>query len=680
MAKYLTRAMMVLADDRPRSKGAIGTALRYSPHTVALVAKEGTSVPGVDDVQLAGRGGHNIDTLFKRAAEAEIPWLAIPRDHATPQQLLAEVLEATGRHSSRHMPGFAVLFANSEEREIRRILAVIDRSEGNLSGLMVLAGVSAAIATGAHLDVLLLGAPGEQIDEDHARASLSVSRAKELFERAQRLAADSPETATWIVVEHVPDRVGIVLDQVRAGDYDLVMDDLGSVKLGGRMGRGGRLKRVLATGGPGETPLALLARTEVPVMLVLDAVQLGLIPPVVVKGGAGAVLALGIAASATPANAASGSFLGGDTTTSISQQVDQTQNELQRILNPAPPPVEGVAAEEAATDGGVVEDAQPVEAQADGEDQAADEKEKDDEKAPSLDEVQDAQKEADKSKEEMKEAEEDLEKAEETVQETEEAIDETVDEAADVNEELAQAEAEYQDAQEHADDLAAKASGVSGVLTGTTQEDVAAAEAEAANAAAALAEVEQEASRTVAEYDTTVEVAQDANEEVSEAAEQAEAAAEEYGEAAQTADEMEEGLEGVRIDPIAEGEYTESAHYGDHGDAWSTGVHTGEDYAAPTGTTVMAAANGTVVYAGYDGAYGNRVVIEHEDGYYTTYNHLSSITVSVGDEVTVGDKIGEVGNTGNSFGSHLHFEVTQGGDGWSSGSFVDPHDWLADSA
>jgi murein DD-endopeptidase MepM/ murein hydrolase activator NlpD len=694
MAKYLTRAMLVLADEHPHSKGAIDTALRYSPHTVALVAKKGTPIPGVEDVQHAGRGGHTIDTLFKRAAAAEIPWVAIPRDHAAPAELVGQVLEATGRHSSKHVPGFAVLLANPEGREIRRILAVIDRSEGNLSGMLVLAAVAAAITTRAQLDVLLIGAPGETLDGEKSRESLTVARAKEMFERAQRLAADAPERANWIVAEHVPDRTALVVDQARSGGYDLVMDDLGSVKLGGRMGRGGRLKRVFAAGGPGQTPLALLTQTDIPLMLVLDAVQLGLVPPVVVKGGAGAVLALGIAASASPAMASSGS-LGGDSTTTISAQVDQTQTELQRILNPAPPAVETAAVEEAAPEEAAAEEAAaeeaapeeaatveaaaaPAEAEQASEEEKKEEEKKDEE--PTLEDYQDAQADAEKSEDQMREAEEDLEKAEKEVEETTEALDETVDDVAELDAELAQAEADYQAAQQHAEDVAAEASGVSGVISGTSDEDVAAAEAEAANAGAALAEVEQEAARTVEEYDVGVEQAVDAQEDVVEAAEDADNASADYEDAAGTAEDMEEQLDDVRISPIAEGSYSQSAHYGDSGGAWSTGVHTGEDYAAPTGTTVMAAASGTVVYAGYDGAYGNRVVIQHDDGYYTTYNHLSQINVSVGQEVTVGDKIGEVGNTGNSFGSHLHFEVTQGGDGWSGGSFIDPDDWLADSA
>ena len=138
----------------------------------------------------------------------------------------------------------------------------------------------------------------------------------------------------------------------------------------------------------------------------------------------------------------------------------------------------------------------------------------------------------------------------------------------------------------------------------------------------------------------------------------------------------EEAMANARVFPVAQGDYHESAHYGDSGEHWSQGYHTGDDYAAPAGTTVMAAGSGTVVEVGYDDAYGNRIVIEHDDGYYTTYNHLSQSDVEVGQEVTAGDAIGEVGDTGNSFGAHLHFEVTHGGDGWSGGDFVDPDAWL----
>jgi murein DD-endopeptidase MepM/ murein hydrolase activator NlpD len=117
--------------------------------------------------------------------------------------------------------------------------------------------------------------------------------------------------------------------------------------------------------------------------------------------------------------------------------------------------------------------------------------------------------------------------------------------------------------------------------------------------------------------------------------------------------------------------YRLTAGYGESGSRWSS-THTGQDFAAPIGTTVVAAAAGTVISAGYEGAYGNKIVVKHADGTETWYAHLSSITVGSG-EVTAGQPIGEVGSTGNSTGPHLHFEVRPGG-----GGPVAPLGWLRD--
>jgi murein DD-endopeptidase MepM/ murein hydrolase activator NlpD len=96
--------------------------------------------------------------------------------------------------------------------------------------------------------------------------------------------------------------------------------------------------------------------------------------------------------------------------------------------------------------------------------------------------------------------------------------------------------------------------------------------------------------------------------------------------------------------------------YGRSGSLWSKG-HTGEDFSAASGTTVRAVTAGTVVSAGWAGAYGNEVVIRHADGKYSQYGHLSSISVKVGQKVGGGDKIALSGSTGNSTGPHLHFEI-----------------------
>lgn len=85
--------------------------------------------------------------------------------------------------------------------------------------------------------------------------------------------------------------------------------------------------------------------------------------------------------------------------------------------------------------------------------------------------------------------------------------------------------------------------------------------------------------------------------------------------------------------------------------------HYAIDIAATTGANVYAADNGVVVTASYSGAYGNEILINHKNGYYSRYAHLNSINVSVGDIVEAGQMIGGAGNTGNSTGTHLHFEI-----------------------
>lgn len=94
------------------------------------------------------------------------------------------------------------------------------------------------------------------------------------------------------------------------------------------------------------------------------------------------------------------------------------------------------------------------------------------------------------------------------------------------------------------------------------------------------------------------------------------------------------------------------------GYGWRWGrLHRGIDIAAPIGTPVLAAASGVVVGAGWHSGYGNLVKIEHLDGSVTLYGHTNKILVTHGQKVEQGQQIAEMGNTGNSTGSHLHFEI-----------------------
>ncbi len=90
--------------------------------------------------------------------------------------------------------------------------------------------------------------------------------------------------------------------------------------------------------------------------------------------------------------------------------------------------------------------------------------------------------------------------------------------------------------------------------------------------------------------------------------------------------------------------------------------HRGADIAVPTGTTVLAAMDGTVTTAAYDSYYGNYIVIEDSKGYCTKYAHMDTLSVSVEQDVKHGDTIGTTGNTGSSTGSHLHIECLYNGE------------------
>ncbi|GGV04360.1 peptidase [Streptomyces litmocidini] len=123
--------------------------------------------------------------------------------------------------------------------------------------------------------------------------------------------------------------------------------------------------------------------------------------------------------------------------------------------------------------------------------------------------------------------------------------------------------------------------------------------------------------------------------------------------------------------PIA-GSYV-STGYNTGGSLWSSGHHSGIDFHAAYGTQVVSVGSGTVVEAGWGGAYGNNIVIRMHDGTYTQYGHLSSIGVHVGQTVEPGQQIGISGSTGNSTGPHLHFEARTSPE---YGSDIDPIAYL----
>ncbi|WBB63982.1 M23 family metallopeptidase [Streptomyces sp. WMMC500] len=192
------------------------------------------------------------------------------------------------------------------------------------------------------------------------------------------------------------------------------------------------------------------------------------------------------------------------------------------------------------------------------------------------------------------------------------------------------------------------------------QADQQQAEADAAARAAAEAEAAKQAAEEAAEAKAAEEERQRRIEE--ERRRKAEEEARRKAEAERLAK-----LAASYVAPLAN--YTLTSTFGESGDMWAAG-HTGQDFAASTGTPVKAVHGGTITEAGWAGSYGYRIVLTLEDGTEIWYCHLSSIIQSSG-EVTTADVIGRVGATGNVTGPHLHLEVRPGG-----GDAVDPLAWL----
>ncbi|MFD9724481.1 M23 family metallopeptidase [Streptomyces sp. NPDC059072] len=164
----------------------------------------------------------------------------------------------------------------------------------------------------------------------------------------------------------------------------------------------------------------------------------------------------------------------------------------------------------------------------------------------------------------------------------------------------------------------------------------------------------------------------DAKQQAAEAKRLAEAKAKAERDAAERAAREEERKRLNTFVAPVDGSYV-STQYHAGGGMWSSGSHTGIDFHADEGTSVHAVGAGVVVEAGWGGAYGNNVVIKHNDGTYTQYGHMLRLNVSVGQQVTAGQQIGLSGSTGNSSGPHLHFEARTGA---KYGSDINPLAYL----
>ncbi|MFJ4949779.1 M23 family metallopeptidase [Streptomyces sp. NPDC088760] len=184
-------------------------------------------------------------------------------------------------------------------------------------------------------------------------------------------------------------------------------------------------------------------------------------------------------------------------------------------------------------------------------------------------------------------------------------------------------------------------------------------QAESKATAVALAAAEKQAA------DAAARAEKEAAAKAAAAKEKAEAAAEKKAEEARLARLAKQYT-------LPTSSYTITSTFGQAGSMWSSGYHTGLDFAAPTGSLIKAVHSGTITEAGWAGSYGYRTILTLDDGTELWFCHQSSINVTAGQKVSTGEVIGRVGATGNVTGPHLHLEVHPGG----QATGIDPMAWL----
>ncbi len=303
MTEKRTPEMLVVLDSDPNSLAPLAIARRYAKGTVLLTSWNADPLEIEAVVQSTASAEPTISEALAAAAQRGLPWVGVRRDFAAPEQLLTELMIATALHSHEVVPGFAVFLADGEPPPFRHILAVVDRSDGPISGLLAYAAVAVADTAGAKLDILVIGDVDENLHTEAKLDTLVIDREQELYDAAVERARGQGLDVTWITAASVKDLWRVVSDQLSQHDYDLVIDDLGDVSLA-RVGLKQTVDGTLADGAAGEIPLKLLTETTLPLLLVMDEIRLGLAPPALLKAGAMVALALGMVAAPVAAAAA----------------------------------------------------------------------------------------------------------------------------------------------------------------------------------------------------------------------------------------------------------------------------------------------------------------------------------------------------------------------------------------
>lgn len=625
--------VLIMDDGREFGDYATTAVPLKRPTSVRLAIQGAPERTGLRTVGVVPPEKFTLRTAIAAAAAEGLFLIAAPRRLQDPLSALTDAARAAAKAIDDNHLGFAVLLAGPGWQP-RRIAVVADTRDPVTTGLAAWTAVGVATMSHAELTVLVVG-DDQQREPTHWREAMQWfkirSDSEQMVADALERAEEHGVTMRWQSLGTPMDKPAAVLRAVVQGEFDMVIDDLPPLNVGPRPGRRRRVQAALAQAGSNATAYRLLRDAPCDVGIVLDAARMGLASEHIVRAGAAAV-AMGImGAGAIAAAGSAAAEVPVETTAAMPEQEAPPAAAAVAEAKPAPAPDYSTMTEA------------DLAAMTQQRNEAV--KTRNDTSAQ-LKAEQAAQ--ADKTKK----------------------LESVQTQYAALEPQLVAAQETFDAADKKATYAAIMSSGPLAVLPGgPTAEEAQVAQAAAEAAEAELAQLE-EAAATLNEQSDTLS-SELATLETQIAQTQADLAVAEQDAATltqQTAD-LKYALNPVVL-PTQAG-WSISTGFGTGGGYWSSGYHTGLDFAQPYGADVYAAKNGVVVEAGWGGAYGNTVVIQHSDGTQTRYAHLASSNVSVGQEVKAGQQIGEVGSTGNSTGPHLHFEVMD-----SQGNFMDPAAWL----
>ena len=634
-----TKPVLAVALHRDAGDVAVRRAQSAGADVVVL-AERGYRPPAAAAEVIAVPTNHaRVGKAVREAIARDLAWVVVPRHMGTAEYLLSAALRSVGKYVDADHPGIAMVVVSPHtdpDRPYRRALTVVDPAGPPTSGVAALAAVELAARSGADLDVLVLGRPDESgaLPFGEWLAMLPLERRTDLIRRAVQRAEARGVEITWVPTT-LADPVEATHRQLERVDYDVVIDSLGGHRLRRTIRKSHDIRRLLDEPAHGGVLRSMLARTDLDVLVVVDGISLGMVSVPAARAGAAAAIALGTVAAASPVAAA--------------------------------PAVTPVTAVNVTTAGSAAKVTAAQLARAEKKASAA---------KDSAKEARDA---ARRAKSKVKKARASVDDAAEALVEAREKAEPTADELKDARLAMRDARQELLEAEARHEAAERRAQGVSS-LPGTplareqaddALEDEVRARAESVRAESAAAV----AYRQYLEFEEEVFAAEEAFNEADDEAKKARARFRERAERAEKAQ-----AKASRLDSAAAEVRAAWAEQGLHRPATGgitsafgprvhpvTGVyklHTGTDFAGDDGR-YYAMADGVVTYAGYDGAYGYMVKVDHGrmSGHRAVswYAHQPGLDVSVGQTVSRGQVIGRIGNTGYSTGPHAHVELRLNG-------------------